>query len=420
MKRFVRAAFAASLFAASAGALLVPSSAQADEKVSKAESAPLLAAQKATQAGDLQGALTALQAAQAVPDRTPYDDYVINRFLSATEANLKDYPKAGLAFDAITASPELALQSDADKKAVYHDSLVVNGILQHWQTVVTDGQQLEALKANDDATYAEIAIAYYTLKDTANAQAYAQKSIDMAKAAGKQPEQAALQIVMNSQASSHDQSAALATLETMAVSYNSPDSWRQLTEVALGTRNLKDIDALYIYRLRFATGAMGQGVDFLAMASVANQLGYPTEALSVLQQGITSGKISGGQAGAQLTKARSGANEDERQLASLAAAAEHAKTGESDVKQAEDYWGYGRYADAETFARSAIAKGGLKDPSEGAMILGMALVEQNKNDDAIAAFAQVSGSEGRTKAAHLWSLYAQARKKAAGSAAPAH
>jgi hypothetical protein len=88
------------------------------------------------------------------------------------------------------------------------------------------------------------------------------------------------------------------------------------------------------------------------------------------------------------------------------------------VKQAEDYWGYGRYADAETFARMAIAKGGMKDPSEGSMILGLALVAQGKNDDAIAALGQVSGSEGRSKAAHLWSLYAQAKKKQAGSSAP--
>ena len=41
--------------------------------------------------------------------------------------------------------------------------------------------------------------------------------------------------------------------------------------------------------------------------------------------------------------------------------------------------------------------------------------------DAIQAFGQASGSEGRSKVAHLWSLYAQAKKKqTAGSAAPAH
>jgi hypothetical protein len=417
MKRTVRAALAVSLLFATAGAL--SGTAWAAEKVSKSLAAPLTAAQDAFQKGDMQTAMAQIKVAQALPDRTPYDDYVINRFLSAVAANTKDYATSAQAFDAVTASPELALQPPEDQKAVYHDALVVNGNVQHWQSVVADGQQLEKLNANTDATYAEMAVGYYNLKDVPNAQTYAQKSIDMAKAAGKAPEQAALQIVMNGEAKSNNQGAAIATLETMAVAYSDPNTWRQLTELGLGMRGLKDIDALYIYRLRFLAGAMGQADDFPVMAGIANQLGYPTEALAVLQQGINSGKISGGQAQANglLAKARSGANEDQRQLAGLASAAEHAKTGEADVKQAEDYWGYGRYADAETFARGAIGKGGMKDPSEGQMILGMALVAQGKSDDAIAAFGQVSGSEGRSKAAHLWSLYAQAKKKQGGGAA---
>ena len=284
---------------------------------------------------------------------------------------------------------------------------------------MTDGQQLETLKGNDDQTYATMAVAYLNLNDLANAQNYAQKSIDLAKTNGKQPDPTTFQIIMNGQAKSNNQSGALETLEAMAVNYNQPDNWRKLTEIALGTRGLKDLDQFYIFRLRYMTGAMSRDDDFTALAGIANQLGYPTEALKVLEQGINSGKLSSGQAGGELSKARTGAAGDERALPGLASAAQQAKSGEPAVKQAEDYWGYDRYADAETFARAAIAKGGMKDPSEGQMILGLALVAQNKDDDAIAAFGQVSGSEGRNKAAHLWSLYAQAKKKQSGSSAPA-
>jgi hypothetical protein len=434
MKRFVRATAVMSFLAAtvlggsaamaqmgappSSGGSAHSNSASSSEKVSKDVAVPLEAAQKAFQAGDMPTAMAQIKLAQAVSDRTPYDDYVTNRFLAAVSANMKDYATSAQAFNAVTASPELAKQPDADKMSIYHDALIVNGNVQRWQDVITDGQQLEALKGNDDATLAELAIAYYNLKDLTNAQTYAQQSIDRAKSAGKQPEQAALQIVMNSEAKSNNQSAAIATLETMAVSYNDPNTWHQLTGVALGTKNLKEIDALYIYRLRFSIGAMSDTDDFTVTASLANQLGYPTEALKVLEQGINSGKLSSGQAGSELSKARSGSNEDSRQLAALTNAAQQAKSGEAAVKQAEDYWGYGRYADAETFARLAIAKGGMKDPSEGNMILGLALVAQNKYDDAIVALGQVSGSEGRSKAAHLWSLYAQAKKKQAGGSAP--
>ena len=85
----------------------------------------------------------------------------------------------------------------------------------------------------------------------------------------------------------------------------------------------------------------------------------------------------------------------------------------------------GRYADAEAAARRAIAKGGLKDPSEGNLILGISLVAQGKNIEAQEPLSKVDGSQARAKAGHLWYLFAEARAKqmhetdvAPGTAAP--
>jgi hypothetical protein len=433
MKRLVRAALAASVFAAASttvafamgGSGPTPHSDTSQHpsapagKITKDVAIALGAAQKAAQAGDMAGALVQIKAAQATTDRTPHDDFVIAQFLSAVAANLRDYPTAAAAYDVMLASPDFNDLSDADKKLAYHDGLVVSENVQQWQKVVMFGQKLDAMQGNDDITYTAMAIAYYNTKDTANASLYAQKAIDMAKAQGKQPQEQALQIQMNGQAQSKDTAAASATLETLAISYNQPEVWSHLTDIALTTRNLKDVDALFIFRARYMTGAMAQGDNFTDMATIANSLGYATEAQKVLEQGINSGKITPGQAAAQMAKARKGAAEDERALASIAAAAERAKTGEQDAKLAEDYWGYGRYADVEAAARRAVAKGGMKDASEGQMMLGIALVAEGKYDDAIQALGQVSGPEGRTKSAHLWSVYAQAKKKQGGGAAPA-
>jgi tetratricopeptide repeat protein len=120
-----------------------------------------------------------------------------------------------------------------------------------------------------------------------------------------------------------------------------------------------------------------------------------------------------------MRKSRNDAATDERQLPSIAASAAKSRTGEQDVKLAEDYWGYGRFADAEAAARRAIGKGGMKDPSEGQMLLGMLLVVQGKYDDAVQTLAQVHGNPARMADAHLWTIYAQAQAKKAGGAAPA-
>jgi hypothetical protein len=149
----------------------------------------------------------------------------------------------------------------------------------------------------------------------------------------------------------------------------------------------------------------------LGLASVANLGGYATEAYNVLQKGIASGKITAAQGGPTYTQSKNGAATDERELSSIASQAERSKSGEGDIKLAEDYWGYGRYVDAEAAVRRGMGKGGIKDPNEGPMLLGALLVVQGKYADGQQELSQVGGSAARKAAAHLWSVYAQAQQK---------
>jgi hypothetical protein len=421
-KILVRTALAASVFSVSVAMLAhaTANAAASGPSVSKAVATPLMAAQKLMQSGDFQGALAQVKIAQALPDQTDFDTFQINEFLASVDISLKDYAGADVAMEAAADSPFAAQMTDATaRKQLIHNALLLAGQAQHWSKVVAYEPQLDALGGSDDTTLAVTAQAYYFLKDNANAQLYAQKSIDAAKTEGKQPQQIALEIQLNGQTKT-DQGAAEQTLENIAVSYNKPSDWAQLIDIGLSTKGMKNTDGLYFFRLRNLVGAMNNPDDYTTLGTLAEQLGYPAEARNVLQQGISSGKITAGQAGATLSKSRADAAADERMLPSIAAAAEKSKSGEQDVKLAEDYWGYGRYADAEAAAKRAAAKGGLKDPSEATMVMGMAQVAQGQYAEAQQTFAQVTGSAPRMKAAHLWSLYAKAKQGNSSATAPAH
>lgn len=421
MKTFVRAAFAASLLGIAAGAAVAISSsaAFAEDKapaapaVSRAVGVPLYEAQKLSQAGDFVGALAKVKEAQAVDKRTPYDDYAINKFLGYIAINLNDNVTALAAYNAMISSP---MFDDADKPAAYLNAFVLSSMTKNYDDTIKFGKLLEGLKPLDYKADAMMAQAYYIKNDGPNASIYAQKSSDAAKAAGMPADPFVLQLLMGAQAKSHDEAGAVATLEQLAVVENTASDWSQLVGVALGTKNIRDIDALYLYRLNFMVGGMKTSDDYTIFAHIAMQLGYPGEAKEVLEQGVNAGKIGGGssEAGGLLAQAKSGANADENALGGIAAAAAKAKSGEQDVKLAEDYWGYGRFSDAEAAARSAIAKGAMKDDGEGYFILGIALVAQNKNIEAEDALAKVGGAPPRAKAAHLWGLYAKAKAKAMG------
>jgi len=416
---FVRAVFAATLLCSTAvGTVILPATvATAADKVSHEVSKPLAEAQKLVQSGDLQGALAKVREAQALTDRTAFDDFTINQFLGAISIKLNDHATATLAYEAMAESPALP---DEQKKAVLHDALLLSSEARHYPKTIAYGQQLEAINAMDDQTTTQVAIAYYNTGDVAHAQQYAQKAIDLAKAAGKQADPAMLQIVMNSQVKQNNQAGAEQTLEQLYQSSGDIKSFGELIDVSMSTSGMNDNYFLDLLRLKVLSGAAG-GEDYTQLGNATYLQGYPGEAVNVLQQGMASGKVSGGKASETLRKSRADEAQDERQLPSIAASAARARGGQEAVKLAEAYWGYGRFADAEAAARQAIGKGGMKDAAEGPLLLGMSLVAQGKYDDGIQAFGQVGGNQAAQKTAHLWSLYAQAKKgPGTPAAAPAH
>jgi hypothetical protein len=378
--------------------------------LSKALGADIIAAQKMIQAKDDQGAIAKLKTLQ--PTATdPYDIYVINRLLFAAAVDMNDMATAGPAIEAAVASPAMP---DEDKKSMVYNALQVSANLQQWPQAIQYGQELVQLNGIDARATGILAIAYYNTKDFAHAQQYAQQSVDLAKAAGQPPDQNALQIIEGSQVNQHNQAGAEQTLEQIALQNPTPQIWAELIQHAFG--GIRDAEALYLYRLLQITGAM-TGEDYKEYGSDTATLGYPTETVNVLQQGISAGKISASEVGPTLTKARRDAQTDERSLPQIAASAQKSKSGEQEVKLGEDYWGYGRYADVEAAAREAVTKGGLKTPWEGPMLIGAAQVAQSKYADAVQTLSQVSGSAGVTKVAHLWSLYAQSKQGGAHAAA---
>jgi alkylhydroperoxidase/carboxymuconolactone decarboxylase family protein YurZ len=409
--KFVRTAFVAALM--SATAVIATTPARAADKVSSAVAKPLAEASKALAAKDYPGALAAIQQAQAVPSQTPYDTYMINKFLAVTEINLKDMTAATKPAEDAADSPAIP---DEDKKDMLHNAMLLASNAQDYAKAVSYGQKLDQAGGLDDQTQAMMAVAYYNLKDIPNAKVYAQKSIDAAKAAGKQPNEAALQIVMSAQAAT-DQGAAEGTLEQIVLTYNRPDDWDQLIGVSLGTKGITNADALNMYRLLYIQGPMKTGDDYTYMGSVAEAQRNFVEARNVWRAGVAAGKISGNPG---LSKASGEAAGDEKIIDQAISAASKSKKGEDGMQIAQDLWGYGRYAEVESIATAAKAKGAIKDPGEADVLIGMAQIAQGKYDAGIATLSQVSGGAARTRTAHLWTIYAQAKQKSGGAATPAH
>ena len=418
---FLRAGLAASFSLFVAGALMaVPCHAADAAKpppISKALAKPLSEANKALNAKDYTTALAKLKEAQAVSDRTDYDNYIINYYLGVVYVNTNDHPDATTAFLAAAQSTTAPL--DQQHASAMHLAIQLENEAKNYAKIIELAQL--AIKNNelDNNSTAILAFAYFNTNDYANAMSTAHKAIDLNNAAGKVPERGLYQVLMNSQVLTKDMPSAVKTLETMANIYGNPEDWGRLIDAIVNslstpTKSNRETAALYIYRLRLVTGAESAADDYLMMADLAMGQNSPGDALQALHTGINSGKLSPAKAAADLAKANARAKGDEAALPAAEALAAKKATADSDVSVAEGYYGYGRYADAARVAQRAIAKGGPK-LTRATLLLGIS--QARAGDPAAAAtLAQVKGDPAFERAAELWTLYVTRKY---GTAAPA-
>lgn len=413
-KRFVRAAVMACVLGSAAALTTIAPPAYAAKQtgptVSTAVGKLLQQAQPLMESNTAQ-ALDLIKQAQALPDQTAFDTWKINEFLGQAYIKLGDHVNADTAWEAMADSPALDQVTPDEKAQTLRIATLLAIEQKHYDKGIKYAKAFVALGGAPDPTVmSSLSEAYFYSNDYANAETTASQVI-AATPAGQAPPRGALEVQFGSQLKEKKQDDALKTLETILTYYNDADEWSTLIDFSIGTKGIKDIEALGIYRLGFFAKATRHQDDYTTAAGIALSLGYPVEAESILQAGgITSGK--------QYAEAHSRAATDRKTIAQFDAEAKKSASGEYDLRLAETYYGYGRYAEAADAARRALKKGGAKvDPNEAQLLLGEALMQQGNTADAVAAFNAIRNpSPGMAKAQHLWLLYANNKY---GAAAPA-
>ncbi len=406
-----RAAMAALVSAASATAMtaLMPANAAVPQPKGKAGAAqnagpqvrppigtPLNAAMKLVDMKDFVGALAKVKEADAVMDKTPFEDYSVSKYLGFIAINqpMPDYTAATAAYNRQIASGGAP---DAEKPAMYSIAARLNYQAMAYPEVIKDSVELQKLMPLDDTGYLVLIQSYYNTNDFTNAATAAKAEIAAKVAANMKPTEDVLGLLLNAQIKNMDENGARQTLDTLATVSVKPEVWGQVMDFALGTMGISDHQLLNLYRLGILTGTM-KDTDFLAMATIDLQNGLPAEAKAILTKGNKTGDL--------LNQANMFLASDQQVLSALAAEAAKETSGEIDVKLGESYYTYGRFDEAIAAIQKGIEKGGLKDAADAQTTLGIALLAAGKKADAVAALDKAAAAGGAGgQVAHVWSLY---------------
>lgn len=395
-------------FAAAGLPSLRPALAAEEKPTARAQiGQPVEAAQTLLKQKKFKEALAKLHEADAVPDKTPYETYVIEATRAAIYQSSGDYVDVIKPLEAVLATgilpPAEALQRvEALVQLDYQ--------LKDYPKVVDYANRYY----RDGGSAAEprllMAQAYYLQNDFANAAKTIRAVMQAEEKTGTPPAENQLLILLSSEVKLQDATGRIATLEQLAALYPKNEYWVDLLAAVQKKPGFSSRLTLDVDRLSIAAGAMNAPAQYMEAAQLALQEGLPGDAKAFLDKGYAAGVLGrGAEADRQKRLADMAARqsgEDLKGLAQLGPEADAAPSGLAWTKLGEAYSSYGQYDKAIAAFANGIRKGGLEFPEDAKLHLGIAYLLAGQKEKAKATLDAVGGNDGVRDLARLWLIEA--------------
>jgi tetratricopeptide (TPR) repeat protein len=228
-----------------------------------------------------------------------------------------------------------------------------------------------------------------------------EKAISIAAGQGKPPKENWLLLLRVFYFELNDMAKVEQILKQLLVINPKKDYWIQLSGI-FGERDNFD-KQLIAYEMTYIQGMLETSRQHVTMAQLYLQSGIPYKAGKVMAAGFKNGTIEKNARNYRLAaQAWSMAQEDDKAIPMLVAAAKLSDDGELDVRLANAYYNLGQWKKATNSSRSGIRKGGLKRNDQANILLGMALYNQDRYSNAIAAFKIARRDDRSSRIAKQW------------------
>jgi len=385
-----------------------------EPKLSKKLAKPMDAAQKAREARNWTEMLAKVNEADAVAiEKTEYDKFWITELRGFAEANLKQYPDAVRNLGAAYNSP---CMNDADKPQRAKLLMQLSYQDKNYDKAIEYGN-LAWKPGGDTDVGIYLGNAYYVKDSYADARRVIGDVVKTLEDGGKTPDEQTYRILQSACLALKDDACVTDLIEKLVINYPKQTYWEHLVDSLLrGSKN--DRHLLNVLRLADGANAMTDPTHYVEMAQLAMAQGLPGEAQATLEKGFQKGVFAAAREKDHATRLLADAKQatalDKSTLANQDASAKAKPTGDADSKLGAAYLSYGDNAKAIESLQRAIGKGGIKNPDEAGVLLGIAYLRSGNKAEADKAFATVTQDPTMKRIAKLWVLSSGSR--AAGTA----
>ena len=370
---------------------------------------PLQAAQDLVKAGKYREALAKVRELDAVGGKSTAETNTIERMRLAAASGAGDADTAARSFEAISSSvagPD-KLRMIESIAGTYYRSKEYAKAMQWYQRYFREG-------GTSGANRTLLIQTQYLSGDLAGASKELMAEILAAEKNGTAPAEDRINLLMNAAVKQKDIAGETFALERLVSYYPKKEYWVTLLNRLQRKPNFSDRLVLDTYRLSLATGSMSTATDYMELAQLTVQAGFPAEGKKVVDKGFAAGVLGVGAEGERHKRLAGLVNKkiDEAKAtqASDEAQALTAKDGNDLVNVGMDLVFNGQAVKGLQLMQQGINKGGLKRPEDAKLHLGIAQIVAGDNAKAQATFKTVAGNDGTADLARLWALYARRAK----------
>lgn len=372
--------------------------------LSKGARPAISALQTAVKANDAATYSTSLAAAQAVAT-TPDDRYVVAQLQLQQAIASGSKPAQAVALEALLASGGA---QPTETAPIYRNIASLAMEAKDYNKAGAAYERVIALQPNDPENLVQLAELRNRQKRIPEGVELLERAIAAKQAAGQPADESWYKAAVGRSADAKLAPQSLKLTRDWLTAYPTANNWRDALSNYRFLVPLDEKAELDRFRLMRAAGALQgeraykQFADFLTFRRLHG------EAKAVLDEGVSKRIIdpTKPEYRAAIAAANAKAATDRPTIVQSEAKAQSSATGNVALNVADSYFGYGDYAKAATFYRTALSKTG-EDPNLINTRLGIALAMQGDRAGATAAFNAVTGP--RQDLARFWTLWLSKR-----------
>ena len=372
---------------------------------------PLQQASELLRAGKAREALAKVREADAVGGKTAAEQLMVERMKGAAAQRAGDTETTISAFEAVYASGKLA---GTEQAQVAESIAFAYSQQKSWQKTTEWANRARSAGGNSPQLNQLIAYVQSQSGDYAQILKDAQANVAAAEQAGRRPGEDdllrmadAAKRVSNNGAYSH-------ALERLVLVYPKKEYWSAHLAALQRKPGFADRLGLDVMRLKLSIGLIGKTDEFMEMAQLALQAGFPVEAKAIVAKGYTAKALGTGDQAERHKRLSDLVDkklaESAASVAQAAADAASGKDGDDLVKVGTVYASMDQSAKAVELIEKGIAKGGLKRPEDAKLRLALALAQSPKTRaKGVQLLRGVSGNDGTADVAKLYTVVVQSQ-----------